>query len=763
MTKKEEVKLRVMEAMQEEAYKGIVRIDSQDMRDIKVRPGDIVEIEGERKTVGIVDRAYPTDIGESVIRMDGILRRNAKTGIGDYVNIRKIEVKEAKKVTIAPSQKGIMIRADSGMLTKSLLGRVVVKGDIISLGGSNRRRSTLSGSPFEEVFGDIFQDVFNSGFMGSIGSLKFVVADINPSKSPVIITENTEIVLSSKALEVREDAAVPDVTYEDIGGLDEEIKKVREMVEWPMKHPELFQKLGIEPPKGILLYGSPGTGKTLLAKAVANESDSNFILINGPEIMNKFYGESEKKIRKIFEEASEKAPSIIFIDELDAIAPKREETHGEVERRVVAQLLTLMDGLNNRGNVVVMGATNRPNSLDPALRRPGRFDREISFGVPNQKGRLVILKIHTRNMPLNKSINLKEISRLTHGFAGADLEALAKEAAMHSLRRILPELNMKDKGKISEENLNKIRITNEDFREALKLVRPSAMREVLVEKPNTEWEDVGGLEETKTQLKEAVEWPIEHPESFKRIGISPPKGILLYGPPGTGKTLLAKAVAGESESNFILVKGPELMSKWVGESEKGLRKIFSKARETSPTIILFDEIDSITSTGSENNESISRVVSQFLSEMDGLEDLNEVVVIGTTNRPDKVDPALLRPGRFDRILHVPVPDKKGREEIFKVHTHKMKLAKDINLKRMAEATENYSGADLEAVCREAGMIALRKDIKASEITMGDFKKAFEKIKPSITETDIKKYKEIEEKYLRVARGAAIRESQNYMG
>ena len=763
MTKKEEVKLRVMEAMQEEAYKGIVRIDSQDMRDIKVRPGDIVEIEGERKTVGIVDRAYPTDIGESVIRMDGILRRNAKTGIGDYVNIRKIEVKEAKKVTIAPSQKGIMIRADSGMLTKSLLGRVVVKGDIISLGGSNRRRSTLSGSPFEEVFGDIFQDVFNSGFMGSIGSLKFVVADINPSKSPVIITENTEIVLSSKALEVREDAAVPDVTYEDIGGLDEEIKKVREMVEWPMKHPELFQKLCIEPPKGILLYGSPGTGKTLLAKAVANESDSNFILINGPEIMNKFYGESEKKIRKIFEEASEKAPSIIFIDELDAIAPKREETHGEVERRVVAQLLTLMDGLNNRGNVVVMGATNRPNSLDPALRRPGRFDREISFGVPNQKGRLVILKIHTRNMPLNKSINLKEISRLTHGFAGADLEALAKEAAMHSLRRILPELNMKDKGKISEENLNKIRITNEDFREALKLVRPSAMREVLVEKPNTEWEDVGGLEETKTQLKEAVEWPIEHPESFKRIGISPPKGILLYGPPGTGKTLLAKAVAGESESNFILVKGPELMSKWVGESEKGLRKIFSKARETSPTIILFDEIDSITSTGSENNESISRVVSQFLSEMDGLEDLNEVVVIGTTNRPDKVDPALLRPGRFDRILHVPVPDKKGREEIFKVHTHKMKLAKDINLKRMAEATENYSGADLEAVCREAGMIALRKDIKASEITMGDFKKAFEKIKPSITETDIKKYKEIEEKYLRVARGAAIRESQNYMG
>jgi len=761
---KEKVKLRVMEAMQEEAYKGIVRIDSQDMKEIKVRPGDIVEIEGERKTIGIVDRAYPTDIGESVIRMDGILRRNAKTGIGEYVKIRKTEVLEAKKITLAPSQKGIVIRADPSMLTKSLLGRAVVKGDIISLGGSNRRRATLSGSPFEEVFGDFFQEVFSSGYMGSMGSLKFVVADMTPSKTPTIITENTKITLSSKALEIREDATVPDISYEDIGGLDEEIKKVREMVELPMKHPELFDKLGIEPPKGILLYGSPGTEKTLLAKAVANESESNFILINGPEIMNKFYGESEKKIRKIFEEASEKAPSIIFIDELDAIAPKREETHGEVERRVVAQLLTLMDGLNKRGNVVVMGATNRPNALDPALRRPGRFDREISFGVPGQKGRLVILKIHTRNMPLVKSINLKEISRLTHGFVGADLEALTKEAAMHSLRKILPELNLKEKGRIPQETLDKIRITNEDFKAALKLVRPSTMREILVEKPNIHWKDVGGLNETKKELKEAVEWPIEHPKAFKRIGINPPKGILLYGPPGTGKTLLAKAVAGESESNFILVKGPELMSKWVGESEKGVRKIFSKARETSPTIILFDEIDSLTSTaGTVDNDAISRVVSQFLAEMDGLEELNDVVVIGTTNRPDKVDPALLRPGRFDRILHVPLPKKEGREEVFKVHTKNMKISEDVKIKQIAESTENYTGADIEAVCREAGMIALREDINANEVNMENFKKAFEKIKPSITDKDLEKYKEIENQYLKVARGAAIRKSQNYMG
>ncbi len=759
-----EMDLKVMEAMQEEAYKGIVRIDGQDMKDIGVRPGDIIEIEGNRKTVGIVDRAYPTDIGESVIRMDGILRRNAKTGIGESVKVRKSEVKEAKKVTIAPAQQGVMIRGDPNGLKRGLLGRAVVVGDIISIGGSNRRRSTFSGSPFEEMFGDIFQDVMGSGgFMGSVGSLRFVVAESKPANVPVIITESTELHLSSKKIEIKEDAVAPDVTYEDIGGLDEEVKKVREMVELPMKHPELFEKLGVEPPKGILLYGPPGTGKTLLAKAVANETEANFILVNGPEIMNKFYGESEKRLRKIFEDASEKSPSIIFIDELDAIASKREETQGEVERRVVAQLLTLMDGLNKRGNVVIMAATNRANSIDPALRRPGRFDREIVFGVPNEKGRLTILQIHTRNMPLAKGINLKELAKLTHGFVGADLQALAKEAAMSALRKVLPELNLKEKGKLPTGFLDKVKITEKDFHDALKLVRPSAMREVLVEKPNIRWEDVGGLESVKSELKEAVEWPLKNPDSFKRLGIKAPKGILLYGPPGTGKTLLAKAVAGESEANFIVVKGPELMSKWVGESEKGIRKIFSKAREVSPTIILFDEIDSMTSIGGDTHEVTSRVVSQFLTELDGLEELNDVVVIGTTNRPDKVDSALLRPGRFDRILLAPVPDKESRKQIFNVHIQGMKLAKDVDTTKLSELTDMYSGADIDAVCRESGMIALRKDLNAKEITMGNFKEAVNKIKPSITENDIKKYKEIEEQYLKVARGAAIREAQHYMG
>ena len=766
MTK--EINLRVMEAMQEEAYKGIVKIDNQDMKDIGVRQGDIIEIEGARKTVGIVDRAYPTDVGESVIRMDGILRRNAKTGIGEQVKVRKTEFKEAKKVTIAPAQKGVMIQIQGNPegIKKSLLGRAVTKGDIISLGGTSRRSKTYksSGNPFDiiEQMMEGLNDM-NSGFMGTMGSLKFVVADSTPS-GPIIITENTELKVSSKAMDISEEVPIPDVTYEDLGGLSDEIAKIREMVETPMKYPELFQALGIEPPSGVLLHGPPGTGKTLLAKAVANEAEANFILINGPEIMNKFYGESEKRIKQIFEEAAEKAPSIIFIDEIDSIASKREETHGEVERRVVAQLLTMMDGLNKRGNVVVIGATNRPNSLDEALRRPGRFDREINFGVPDQKGRLEILKIHTRNMPILKEVNLEEIARITHGFVGADLQALAKEAAMSVLRRHLPTLNLKEKEKIPTDFLSKLKITEKDFKVALKLVRPSAMREVLVEKPNTTWKDIGGLEDLKQELKEVVEWPLKHADAFERIGIKAPTGVLLYGPPGTGKTLLAKAVANESEANFISIKGPELISKWVGESEKGIRKIFEKARQASPTIIFFDEIDAITGTRGhgESSKSTERMVNQLLTEMDGLEDLNEVMVIAATNRPDLIDAALLRPGRFDRIIMASVPDKKAREEIFKVHTKGMKIAKDVDLKNLALKTEFYTGADIQAVCREAAMIALRKDINVKEVNADHFEKGLKKVNASITEKDLEKYKKIEEQFLRSARGAAIKE-MSYMG
>ena len=757
-----ETQLKVMEALQEEAYKGIVRIDSETMHLIGVHAGDIVEIEGERTTVGIVDRAYPTDVGSQVIRMDGILRRNAKTSIGEAVKVRKAEVKEAKTLIIAPAQTGITVQANPELFKRGLLGRAVTKGDIVALGGTRRRRKTMSDSPF---FDDIF-NVFENDFMGSfgLGSLKFVVVDSNP-KGAVVITENTELTLSPKAQEIIEEK-IPDVTYEDLGGLEEEVKKIREMVELPLKHPEIFARLGIEPPAGVLLHGPPGTGKTLLAKAVANESEANFILINGPEIMNKFYGESEKRVRQIFEDAEKSAPSIIFIDEIDAIAPKREETRGEVERRVVAQLLTMMDGLKARKNVVVIAATNRPNSVDPALRRPGRFDREISIRVPDKKGRLEVLKIHTRNMPLTEDVKLEKIADVTHGFVGADLSALCKEAAMSVLRRILPELKLNEKTKISDEILEKLRVTDDDFKSALKIVRPSAIREVLVESPNVKWVDIGGLEDLKEELKEAVEWPLKHADAFKRMGIRPARGILMYGPPGTGKTLLAKAVASEAEANFIQVKGPALINMWVGESERGIRQIFEKARQVSPCIIFFDEIDSIaqrrgTETGTKVTE---RVVNTLLAEMDGLQELNDVVVIAATNRPDMVDPALMRPGRFDRIINTKIPDKKSRLEILKVHTKGMPLTKDVKLEKLAELTENYVGADIEAVCREAAMLSLRESIKAKDITMKHFEQALTRIKPSIFEEDLKRYQEIEEEYIRKAKAGQLKkEKQVYFG
>ncbi len=747
-----DIKLKVAEAIQDDVNKGIVRVDSSFMREIDVRPGDIVEIEGTRKTVAIVDRAYPGDIGLNIIRMDGLSRKNAKTSIGELIAVRKAAVEPAKKVVIAPAREGIVVRASANIFKQGLLGRAVTKGDIISLGGTRRRRSAMTQSPFfDEVFTMMEESMMAYGF----GDLKFVVAETAPKQS-VIITEHTEVVLNSEAVEIKEEA-VPEVTYEDIGGLEDEVKKVREMIELPLRHPEIFERLGVEPPKGVLLHGPPGTGKTLLAKAVANETNAHFILINGPEIMSKFYGQSEENLRKKFEEAEKNAPSIVFIDEIDAIATKREETKGEVERRVVAQLLALMDGLKSRGKVVVIAATNVPNILDPALRRPGRFDRELEIGVPNKDGRLNILKIHTRNMPMDKDVNLKELAAVTHGFVGADLAALAKEAAMIVLRRILPDLKYGKDEPLPNELLEKLRVGKKDFRDSLKVVRPSALREVLVEVPNVKWTDVGGLDGVKQELIEAVDWPLKHPDVFKRLGVRPPRGILLYGAPGTGKTMLAKAVANESKANFISVKGPELLSKWVGESEKAVREVFKKARQTAPTIIFFDEIDSLAPRRGMSNDSgaTERVVNQILTEIDGLEGMSDIVVLGATNRPDMLDTALLRPGRFDRIILTPVPDFPARLETFKVHTKNMPL-KDVDINDLAERTEGYVGADIEAICREAAMLALRELISAKVVTMVNFEEALKKVSPSITKDVAKMYEDLLERF-RSARAKEMKE------
>ena len=774
---KKPIQLKVVEALQDDAYKGIARLDSEIMRELDVRRGDVILIKGNRETVAIADRAYPADVGEGIIRIDGILRKNAKTGIGDVVTVSKADLKEAKKVIIAPAQKGIMVQAEPESLRRGLLARAVLKGDIIVLGGVQRRRDVMSEEfgDMDDIFGNLGDILGGMGFGnlgGGVTQIRFMVVSTNPNQ-PVIITESTEVVLSPKAVELS-DEKIPEITYEDIGGLTEEIRKIRELVEIPLKHPEIFERLGIEPPRGILLHGPPGTGKTLLAKAVANESEANFILLNGPEIMSKFYGESEKKIRDIFEEAEKTAPAIIFIDEIDAIAPKREDVQGEVERRVVSQLLTMMDGLKARGKVVVIGATNRVNALDSALRRPGRFDREIEISVPGKEGRLSILKIHTRNMPMEKKVNLDEIASVTHGFVGADLEALTKESAMAVLRKLLPQMKLDGEEKIPQDILEKLIVKHEDFMNALKTVRPSAMREVLVETPNIDWNSIGGLDSIKQELKEAVEWPMKHPESFERMGIRSSKGVLLYGPPGTGKTLLAKAVAKESEANFIQVKGPSLLSMWVGKSEEGMRKIFERARQVAPCVIFFDEIDSLAGRrGVEQGIKVTeRVLNQMLAEMDGLEDLNEVIVIGATNRPDMLDPALLRPGRFDKILLVNAPEEDGRLNILDIHTKKMPLGdgkkllsekeKHEFLKDIARKTEGYTGADLEALAREAALLALREDINSTQVRKKDFEEALKRIKQSVNKSTIEVYKKVEENYLKTAKSAIPQES-TYLG
>ena len=725
-----DIRLRVTEIDKKSAFRGWVRIDLEVMKKYNIKTGDIIQIKGKKVTAAIVIPATQEDKGLQIIRMDGLVRINAGTSLGEVVSVKKIEVPTATKIVIAPVNEGIRINLTSEMIRDNLLNRPVTKGDYISLlSGRNQQ--------IPEFF-DIFMNYNrNASRASALGELRFMVVSTEPD-TIVQIKKSTQVKITFEAIKSMR-LKVGLTSYEDVGGLDEAIQRIREMVELPLKHPELFQTLGIDPPKGILLHGPPGCGKTLLAKAVANESDAHFISLNGPEIMSKFYGQSEQRLREIFDEAEREAPSIIFIDEIDSIAPKRSEVTGEVERRVVAQLLALMDGLKGRGNVIVIGATNRPNSMDPALRRPGRFDREIEIGIPDVNGRKEILQIHTRGMPLYK-VDLDKIAKRTHGFVGADLAALCREAAMFALRKILPEINLEEKI-IPAHILEKLKVTMDDFEEALKRLEPSALREVIVEIPNVRWDDIGGLEEVKKELIRAIEWPIKYPEVFERLGIRPTKGILLFGPPGCGKTLLAKAVATESEANFITIKGPEVYSKWVGESEKAIREIFRKARLSAPSIIFFDELDAIAPKrglygGSQVYDS---VLNQLLAELDGIESLKGVAIVASTNRPDIIDYALLRPGRFDKLIHVTAPDAKSRLKILKVQTKKMPLGDDVNLEEIANKTEWYSGADLENLCREAAMIAINEDINTQKVEMRHFQEALKEIKPSLSLEIIRDY------------------------
>jgi transitional endoplasmic reticulum ATPase len=725
--KSDKISLRVAETDPKFVGKGIAHIDPKIMDDLKLGTGDVLEISSNRKkTYALLWSSQGSDSGRKLIRIDGYTRNNLGVGIDDNVGVRKVNATKAEQAVLSPTEDLNVVGLEE-YLPEHLEGHVIAKGDTIPI-----------------------------NMMGH--KIGFVVSTVIPSNVPAIVTSNTDFVIGSVPNAGTQ--SVPRVNYEDIGGLRNEIQKVREMIELPMRHPEIFDRIGIEAPRGVLLFGSPGTGKTLLAKAVANETNANFYSIGGPEIMSKFYGESEERLRETFKQAQDNAPSIIFIDEIDSIAPKREEVSGDVEKRVVSQLLTLMDGLQSRGKVVVIGATNRPDALDPALRRPGRFDREIEIGIPDQTGRLEILEIHTRGMPLTEDVSLNSISKITHGFVGADLESVCREAAMRALRNVLPEINLEE-SKIPFETLNKIKITAQDFESALKDVQPSALREVYVQRPNIKWTDIGGLEAVKEELKEAIEWPMRHSDLFAEADIVPPKGLLLYGPPGTGKTMIAKAVATNSEANFISIKGPELLSKWVGESEKGIREVFRKARQASPCVVFFDEIDSVApkrSSGEGDSHVGQRIVSQLLTEMDGLEDLRGVVVIGATNRPDIIDEALLRPGRFDRMLEIPLPDIDAVKEILKIHMAKKPIDSSVDLDKLVGLIKGYSGADIASLVNAAAMSAVKeyittnrsdqanvekqvqsKDVNDTEekkvpltISMKHFENALKKVKKNVT-------------------------------
>ena len=739
------MRLSVKPLKQKDAGRGLAAVDRSAMDELGVENGDYIVIDGgESRAVARVWPGYPEDGGRGVIRIDGRLRQEADVGIDDKVSIEPADVNPAKQVTVALPQ-NLRIRGNIGPhIRDKLSGQAVTTGQNV---------------PFSLGLGPLST--------GSGQRIPLRIADTDPDGT-VVVTDSTDIQVSEKPAEqiaqsgseasAAAGGGTPSVTYEDIGGLDEELEQVREMIELPMRHPELFQQLGIEPPKGVLLHGPPGTGKTLMAKAVASEIDAHFTNISGPEIMSKYYGESEEQLREVFEEAEGNAPAIVFIDEIDSIAPKRGETSGDVERRVVAQLLSLMDGLDERGDVIVIGATNRVDALDPALRRGGRFDREIEIGVPDKEGRKEILQVHTRGMPLAEGIDIDRYAENTHGFVGADLESLTKEAAMNALRRIRPELDL-EQDEIDAEMLESMSVSEADFKDALKGIEPSALREVFVEVPDVTWESVGGLEDTKERLRETIQWPLDYPGVFEAMDVDAAKGVLLYGPPGTGKTLMAKAVANEAQSNFISIKGPELLNKYVGESEKGVREVFEKARSNAPTVIFFDEIDSIAGErGARMGDSGvgERVVSQLLTELDGLEELEDVVVVATTNRPDLIDTALLRPGRLDRHVHVPVPDRDARRAIFGVHTRDKPLADDVDLDELADETDGYVGADIEAVCREASMAATREfinSVSAEEaaksvgnvrVTSGHFEEALEEVGPSVDEDTREWYEELED-------------------